>query len=188
MKTKKRKRPYVSKREKVKAITGLDVLPDPRQAKFLALYLDTKSPTFCNARGSAISAGFSEEYADNILSLMPKWLSESLGSTGMVAKAEAHLQEVLSMPIEVQAMGAFGPIYEKKEIMVKKTYKNGKTRMVKGVKKIPVMTINTSRVKEKTKVAEIALEAHMPGTYGKSRGPKLSFTFNAAGARARYST
>lgn len=92
------------------------------------------------------------------------------------------------MPIVVQAMGAFGPIYEKRETMVKKKYKNGKTRMVKAVEKIPVMTINTSRVKEKTKVAEIVAEAHMPATYGKSRGPKLSFTFNAAGARARYTS
>lgn len=185
-KTKAKKKTKSAKPKKAALVQANQYEIDPRQALFLAAYMDPKSETFSNALQSALKAGYSQEYAESITSKMPAWLSESVGSSAMVMQAEAHLKEVLAMPIVVQAMGAFGPLYEKKETMRKKTYKNGKTRMVKHIEKVPVMTINTTRVKEKTKVAEITLEAHAPATYGKQRGPKLSFTFNAHGARARY--
>ncbi len=70
---------------------------DPRQALFLSYYLDTKSDTFSNAYQSALRAGYEQEYAESITSLMPKWLSEYIGDSYLVKKAEKNLQEMLEM-------------------------------------------------------------------------------------------
>lgn len=69
--------------------------PDPRQSLFLSYYLDPKSDTFSNALQSGLKAGFTEEYSTNLLSLMPKWLSETLDESKylrMLKKAEARLE------------------------------------------------------------------------------------------------
>ena len=68
---------------------------DPRQVKMLTLYLDPKSDTFANALKSALGAGFSKEYAENITGQMPKWLSESLGDHYLIEKAEKNLKDLL---------------------------------------------------------------------------------------------
>ena len=68
---------------------------DPRQAEFLKNYLDPKSGTFANALRSALKAQYSEEYAKNIMSLMPDWLSENIEDTGLVAKAIKNLNDLL---------------------------------------------------------------------------------------------
>ena len=60
----------------------------PRQILFLKGYLDPKSETFSNALQSALKAGFTQEYAENITNLMPNWLSEAIGSGPIVEKAE----------------------------------------------------------------------------------------------------
>lgn len=73
---------------------------EPRQIAFLKNYLDPKSDTFSNALQSGIKAGFSEEYSSNITSLMPDWLSENIGRTQMLKKAEKNLEEMLDMPIQ----------------------------------------------------------------------------------------
>lgn len=68
----------------------------PKQIEFLRLYNDPKSSTFSNAKQSAISAGYSEEYADNITSLFPNWLSESMGrKKRIVEKAEKNLEDFM---------------------------------------------------------------------------------------------
>lgn len=69
--------------------------PDPRQALFLTYYLDPKSETFSNAKQSALKAGYSEEYSDNIMSLLPDWLSESIGDNELLQKAEKRLKQIL---------------------------------------------------------------------------------------------
>ena len=162
-------------------------LVDPRQAAFLAAYQDPESKTFANALQSALSAGYSREYAESILVQRPKWLSEYLGNDKRLAKAEAHLDEVLEMPITQQAMGPFGPLYEKTETFVEKTLKNGRKKKVKQIIKKPVMVISTSRIKEKTKVAEIALAALKPDLYGKKAdGNKNTFIFNMGPIRDAY--
>lgn len=69
--------------------------PDPRQTLFLASYLDPKSKTFSNAYQSALKAGYEEEYAQNLTSLMPNWLSESIGDSRLLAKAEKRLNQIL---------------------------------------------------------------------------------------------
>lgn len=68
---------------------------DPRQQLFLKGYLDPKSETFSNALQSALKAGYSQEYSENIMSLMPEWLSDSIGKAKMVIKAERNLDKAL---------------------------------------------------------------------------------------------
>lgn len=77
-------------------------IPDPRQVAFLANYLDYKSPTFSNCLQSALKAGFSQQYAENLLNLMPKWLSESmegLDDLKRLKRAEKNLTEVQEIQI-----------------------------------------------------------------------------------------
>jgi len=69
--------------------------PDPRQAVFLAYYLDPKSETFANALQSGIRAGFSKEYSESILSRDLDWLAESVGDNALLKKAEKRLNEIL---------------------------------------------------------------------------------------------
>lgn len=65
----------------------------PQQAEFLGYYLNPKSETYSNAKGSALKAGYSQEYAENITSLMPDWLSENIGrQIKIVEKAERNLE------------------------------------------------------------------------------------------------
>jgi phage terminase small subunit len=69
---------------------------DPRQIEFLKGYNDPKSKTFGNALQSAVKAGYSQEYAENITSLMPDWLSESIGRRKrLLEKAEKNLENLL---------------------------------------------------------------------------------------------
>lgn len=75
---------------------------DPRQANFIANYLDPKSATYSNCLQSALKAGFSQEYAENLLNIMPKWLSESLdifGDMKRLRKSEKNLEEVQNLSI-----------------------------------------------------------------------------------------
>ena len=49
-----------------------------------------------NALQSAVKAGYSQEYAENITSLMPDWLSESIGRRKrLLEKAEKNLENLL---------------------------------------------------------------------------------------------
>jgi hypothetical protein len=71
---------------------------DPRQINFLANYLGIESSTYSNCLQSGLKAGFSQEYSENLLNLMPKWLSESMDSLGdnkRLAKAEKVLDKTL---------------------------------------------------------------------------------------------
>lgn len=71
---------------------------DPKQIEFLKNYLNPKSKTFGNAVQSALKAGFTESYANNLMTLMPDWLSENMGDMEMVKKAERNLDEILELP------------------------------------------------------------------------------------------
>jgi hypothetical protein len=73
---------------------------DPRQTSFIAYYLDPNSDTYSNCLQSALKAGYEREYAENLLNIMPKWLSESLDVSGdmkRLRKAEKNLDEVQNM-------------------------------------------------------------------------------------------
>lgn len=71
----------------------------PKQILFLTNYLDPKSKTFSNAYQSAISAGFSEEYAKTIISRGLEWVSENVRRVKMLEKAEQRLDEAISLPV-----------------------------------------------------------------------------------------
>jgi len=70
---------------------------DPRQQAFLKAYLDPKSPTWSNATQSAISVGYSKEYADNITGegTMPDWFANGLRNSVFVTKALTNLNAAL---------------------------------------------------------------------------------------------
>lgn len=72
-----------------------DRILSPQQEIFFAAYIDPKSPTFNNACQSALKAGYSQQYAENITGQMPDWLSESLGDRNLVQKAEKNLNKLL---------------------------------------------------------------------------------------------
>jgi len=64
---------------------------NPRAAMFKQFYIDPSSHTFWNIRGSAIRAGYSEEYAENISNTKPKWWIE------LQESAEFNRAEMLSL-------------------------------------------------------------------------------------------
>lgn len=70
--------------------------PDPRQSLFLECYLEPSSNTFSNALQSAISAGYSQEYAENITSLMPAWLSESISDLYIAKEAQENIRKAIT--------------------------------------------------------------------------------------------
>jgi hypothetical protein len=71
----------------------------PQQELFLERYTNPKSPTFGNAMQSALTAGYAQEYAENITHLMPEWLSENLGDMRRLKKAEKNLTEVQNIEV-----------------------------------------------------------------------------------------
>jgi len=77
----------------------METLLNPQQELFLSYYTNPKSDTFSNAYQSAMKAEYSKEYAENITSLMPNWLSESIGDMKRLRKAERNLDEVQNLQI-----------------------------------------------------------------------------------------
>lgn len=163
------------------------VVLNPQQALFMRLYYDRESPTWGNAKQSAIAAGFSEIYADQITYRKPDWWLGFARQQNLAGLIEEHFTEVMTLPTVMQAMGAFGPIFKTEVVKVEKKYKNGKTRMINKKIKVPVMVPNVAIIKEKTAVAKIAAPAHNPEMYGnKKPGGGNTFIFNALAARERY--
>lgn len=125
-------------------------LVDPRQALFFSLYFDPKSDTFSNAKQSALTAGYELQYAENIMNLMPTWLSdrlEEMNTASMIRKAERNLDELLDLPSKTQAMGAFGPVIDKKT-------------------KKPIMVHNASLLKLKRETSEFVASRLSKKKYG----------------------
>lgn len=147
---------------------------DPRQALFLASYLDPKSITFSNALQSALQAGYSQEYAENLTHKMPAWLSEAVGNHAMLAKAERNLNEILDLPSVVPAMGMFGPItkkiptgkFEKK--LNKKTKKFDKVEIMEEE---PVLVLNPKLISIKSDASKFIAERIGRRTYGVKETP-----------------
>lgn len=145
---------------------GNQWVTDPRQALFLAYYKDPKSTTFANATQSALRAGYKSEYAEAIINQMPQWLSGYLGNTSsLLSKAERNLEEFIDLPNETQAVGMYGPIFEKiKEKVPNGTFKNGKPKFKTVTKKVPVMALNPKVMKIKQDSSHFIAE-----TVGKSK-------------------
>lgn len=69
---------------------------DKRQQDFLVNYFAPESASYLNAYRSALACGYKQEYAENITSQMPKWLSEQLGyKDRIVAKAKNRLEQFI---------------------------------------------------------------------------------------------
>lgn len=77
-------------------------LLNPQQELFLSYYTNPKSKTFGNALQSALKAGYSESYANNIMDFLPDWLCENMGSMNRLRKAESNLDEVQSLEITTE--------------------------------------------------------------------------------------
>lgn len=85
---------------------------DPRMDKAWIGYTNPKSPTFGNAKRSAINAGYSESYA-NLITTRDVWLGKVRRSR-LFGKAEKVLEETLDMETNLPLIGMFGPIIDKK--------------------------------------------------------------------------
>lgn len=79
--------------------TKQETLLTPQQELFLAEYTNPKSDNFGNAVQSALKAGYTENYANNITGLMPEWLFENIGDMKRLRKAEKNLTEVQNIEI-----------------------------------------------------------------------------------------
>lgn len=135
-------------------------ITDPRQQSYLAYFFDPKSPTYSNTLQSALKAGFSQEYAENLTSLMPNWLSDYIGkqkASTLLEKAERNLDEMLDLPSKIQAMGAFGPLYNKV------ITGSGKK---KKVRKIPIMVHAVGLLKIKNDTSQFVAERIGRKVYG----------------------
>ena len=67
----------------------------PQQQLFIQNYLDPKSKNFGNALQSALTAGYSDATSKNITVNPPAWLSEVLGKSRKIVKAERNLDMAL---------------------------------------------------------------------------------------------
>lgn len=77
-------------------MAGNQYQPDPRQSEFLNNYLNPTNDNFSNAYDSALAAGYTEEYAKNILNLYPKWLSESISDTYLRNEVQNNIRKAVT--------------------------------------------------------------------------------------------
>ena len=88
---------------------------DIRQTDFISYFFDPKSKTFNDIKNSALRAGFGKKYSETMSVRAQQWLSNAMGQRSrMLVKAERNLDEALDVDINEQAIGAFGPILDKK--------------------------------------------------------------------------
>lgn len=160
-------------------------ITDPRQALFLQLYYDKESPTWGNAKRSAMAAGFDTDYANQITYRRPKWWLEFVRQSDIASLIEMHVSEVLNLPNVTQAMGAFGPLTTTETIKVEKVLKNGTTKLVNKKIKVPIYVPNIPLMKEKTAVSKLAAPAYDPDRYRQKAGGN-KFVFNISPDRDRF--
>lgn len=72
-----------------------DRILTPQQELFLEGYLTPTSPTWGNALQSALKAGYSREYSENITNLMPLWLKGVLDDNSLVQRALDNLSDYI---------------------------------------------------------------------------------------------
>lgn len=161
--------------------------PDPRQASFLSFYLDPKSPTYSNILQSGLRAGYSQQTSESIMSRLPKWLSESLGEMNLLGKAVRNINQTLDVDPVVQAMSAFGPVFEKKVEKKRIKLKNGKykikTKIVNGK---PIMVINPKLLAIRESASEFIAETLGSEKFSKKPGTIMPIQFNFGSDRDKY--
>ena len=67
----------------------------PQQQQFKEYYLNPSSETFGNAKRSALKAGYSENYSNNLTGQGSEWIDGLIRDYKMLAAAEAALAEAL---------------------------------------------------------------------------------------------
>lgn len=92
---------------------------DPRQELFLKEYLNPQSPLWGNALQSALKAGYSQEYSESITAQMPDWLSERLGKSKLVQKAEKNMELALEGLLDDPEKGKKELQYKASEFILK---------------------------------------------------------------------
>lgn len=160
--------PKTGRRRKTNPNGANAVVVDPRQALFFSYYFNPKSETFSNALQSALQAGYSEGYAKNLMDTMPAWLGEKmveLNRAKMLQTAENNLLEIMELPSKVQAMGAFGPLFEQGKQIGTRTRrkKNKETGEMEEIEepvyeKIPVMVYASPLLKVKNDASKFVAE------------------------------
>ena len=171
-----------------------DIILTPQQALFLQLYYDRESSTWGNAKQSAITAGFSEEYSNQITYRKPEWWLGMVRKQDISGLIEQHILEVLSLPNVGVLMGPFGPVEKTEQITVEtgEVYKTGKRIGQPKTKqkkiKVPIMVPRVSIIKAKNEVIKLAAPAHDPDRYGKKAGNTNKFVFNMAPMKEKYRT
>lgn len=86
---------------KTKRVNGGKLgLIDQRQVRFFQYFLDSESETFRNVAMSALRAGFSKTYSENLTSVVPRWLVDNVGSDEIVQKAESNMKDILALPTD----------------------------------------------------------------------------------------
>lgn len=122
---------------------------DPRQALFLEYYFDPNSESFSNASQSAIRAGFSKRYADNITHLLPTWLSESIGDQYLLRRAEQNLKEFVEMDTTQPVVTMIGVVKDENGEVVRKENPNLK-RIKADVTKFTLERLNKAKYSSRT--------------------------------------
>lgn len=139
--------------------------PDPRQALFLSYYLDPKSKTFSNAYQSAIKAGYAQEYAENITSMMPKWLSENIGDDYLVRTAEGNLKEFLEMDTTQPIVTMIGVMKDKDGKII--TKENPNLKKIKS----DMTKFTLERLNKKKYSPKVEVDAEFNGTVNLNANP-----------------
>lgn len=141
----------------------------PKQVLALQYFHDPISSSFGNLKGSAMRAGFTESYSDNLTALAPEWISGFIGEdSSKLAKVERNLHKFLDLETQDQLVGPNGLIYEDKA----KT----KPKMVENTRKLDIQLKATTFVAERLNRKK----------YGKDDKVNIGFQFNIAPIRQQY--
>lgn len=126
----------------------------PKQIEFLKYYNDPTSETFSNALQSALKAGFSQNYAENITVAMPNWLEENVGRRKrMFYKAERRIDSLIDSKNEKIALGASALVVKtlgKEEGYSERTELTGKDGKDLGVVVLPPKNESTLEANNET--------------------------------------
>lgn len=89
----------IDKRFKTPDVLREEIEMDPRKSRFKAYFMDPSSDSYSNYSKSAVKAGFTQNYANNITVLKPKWLFEVIGKQDYLDKARNNLKRDLAVDI-----------------------------------------------------------------------------------------
>ncbi len=132
---------------------------NPQQLQFLSYYANPQGETFGNLYQSAIKAGYEHNYATQIGSKgkvwIEKWMLEFGRDLLRLQKAEKIFDRVLNEDYMEDALGAFGPIYDKETGKIMKRVNTN--IMDKNIKVATFLAETTGRSKYSKKIEVVGL-------------------------------